>query len=295
MTDLKYAYFIGCVSEQSTKENDIAARLACEKLGIQLVDLDFSCCGAGVLQDVNEFQALLVNARNFALAEQAGLPLMTICSTCQFNLMNDNKKLKENPDLLKKVNAKLAKTGLQYKGTTKITHLLWVVSSDYGLDMLKEKVTMPLSSLHLAGYYGCQMLRPAEVLQWDNPDNPHTFEDTLRVLGCNPVKFKRRTNCCGFHALMANEGPALELGGSILGAAMEENADAVVTVCPLCYISLDTYRSKINKRLKKKITIPVLHFPQVLALALGIEHKKLGFKRHIASVKDVVKKLEVKS
>src|SRR3989338_1612599 len=116
MTALKYAFFIGCASEQSTKENQIATRLACEKLGIELVDMDFTCCGAGVLQDKNPFQALLLNARNFALAEAAGLPLMTICSTCQFNLAAANKKMKDDPALLARVNESLAQAGLHYNG-----------------------------------------------------------------------------------------------------------------------------------------------------------------------------------
>ena len=290
----KYGYFIGCVSEQSTRENEIATRLSCEKLGIELVDMDFTCCGAGVLQDVNEFQALLINGRNFAICEKEELPMLTICSTCQFNLMNDNRTLKESKEKLAKVNEKLGKADLQYNGNLEITHILWAVAADIGLNELKKKVVKPLTGLKLAPYYGCQMLRPAEVLKWDNPDNPHTFEDVLDTLGCDTVKFGRRTNCCGFHAVMANEGPSVQLSTSILESAIAQGADAVVTVCPLCYISLDTYRSKINANRKssEKITIPIIHFPQVLALALGVDQKELGFGRHIASVSEVLKKLK---
>jgi succinate dehydrogenase / fumarate reductase cytochrome b subunit len=37
--------------------------------------------------------------------------------------------------------------------------------------------------------------------------------------------------------------------------------------------------------------MPVLHFPQLVGLALGLEPKELGMNKHVVSTRDVQKKV----
>ncbi|HYP55895.1 MAG TPA: heterodisulfide reductase-related iron-sulfur binding cluster, partial [Solirubrobacterales bacterium] len=81
---IKVAYWPGCVSRGFTPELHGSMALVAERLGIELLELDrANCCGAGVIAEHNQELADTLNARTFALAQQTGLSMMNICSTCQ--------------------------------------------------------------------------------------------------------------------------------------------------------------------------------------------------------------------
>src|SRR5436190_21627572 len=77
---MKYAFYPGCVSRGGCPELYPSAVKVADKLGIELDELkSVGCTGAGVLpQNISD----PINARTFAKAEQLGLRIMTICSTC---------------------------------------------------------------------------------------------------------------------------------------------------------------------------------------------------------------------
>lgn len=85
---LRYAFFPGCTLESAAAELKVSTERTCKKLGIELVEIEgWTCCGAAQVQDVDDFFALLVNARNLALAESQGFDkIMTVCNTCTLML-----------------------------------------------------------------------------------------------------------------------------------------------------------------------------------------------------------------
>ncbi len=161
---MKYAYFPGCVGQDSCSELDVSTKLIAEELGLELVELtDATCSGAGFLQDVDYDLSLVLNARTFAMAEKLGLDILTVCSTCQFNLDRANQELKESPEKLAEVNGMLAEIGMKYNGTVAVKHILWVLVDEVGLGNLRGRVKADLSDLNVASFYGCQLIRPGDL------------------------------------------------------------------------------------------------------------------------------------
>ena len=135
---MKYAFWPGCVSKGAAPELYMATNRVARELGIELVELDqATCTGAGVIQEQAPELADALNARTFAMAQQLGLPLMNICSTCQGIESMVQDKLSKNADYLAKVNDILAEEGLHYSPGLEIKNFLWVLVEDFGLDRLK--------------------------------------------------------------------------------------------------------------------------------------------------------------
>jgi len=289
---MKYAYYPGCVAKSSAPElYDSTAQLA-QKLGIEFVELTAaSCCGAGVVSEGDEFLNVVLNARTFAMAEKMGLDILTICSTCQGVMRQVRWQLDNDSSLVVKTNEALSKINMRYEGKMKIKHLLWVLVEDYGLSKLEQQVVKPLKGLKVAPFYGCYLLRPAEALQFESREKPTSLEQLITVLGADPIRYEGETKCCGFPILFVQRGTALEMAATYLNNAQKEGADFMVTPCPLCHISLDTYQKKASKQIKVNINLPVMHLSQMVGLALGVERKKLGFSRHMVSTATVLRGL----
>ena len=292
---MKYAYFPGCVGQDSCKELDVSTKLISDVLNIELVELeDATCCGAGFVQDVNYDLALALNARTLAIAEKQHLDILTVCSTCQFNLDRSNRELKEDPKKLAEVNKMLAEVGLRYNGTVAIKHLLWVLVDEVGLAELQRRVKVDLSDLNVASFYGCQLIRPGTLHGYDDPDRPAYFERLIEALGGKPVDYEERKKCCGFPITFVNEDASMKMNAKNMLAAKERNADVMATSCPLCHINLDMYQGKAEKAAGQRIDLPILHLPQLVGLAIGISPERLQMKRHIVSTKSVTKALAEK-
>jgi len=278
---MKYAFFPGCVLEGAAKENYIATTAVAKALGIELVEIPgWTCCGASHVQDVDDLAATAINARNIALAEQMNMPLLTVCNTC--TLMLRKAKAKLDGGQKEKINGILAKADLQYQGTSEITHLLWVLLKDYGLDKLQAAVKRPLKGLKVAGYYGCHILRPPALMDFEDFANPQSLEKLIASLGGQPVEFGHRLKCCGFHATYTAEPDMIAITGQTNQSAVEAGADCMVTPCPLCQMSLDMNQPEGQAAVNCHQEMPVLHLAQLVGLALGLSPEQLGINRHIA-------------
>ena len=290
----KYAFFPGCVSRGGCPELYPAARQVCQKLEIELEELvGASCTGAGVLQEKNQLLGDVLNARSFAMAEGLGLPIMTICSTCQGVMSQANKRLKDDPDYLVKVNTYLAEESLEYRGTAVVKHLLWIIIEDVGLEKLRSYVTAPLAHLRVAPFYGCYILRPSDALDFEGqPERQTSLETVITTLGGQVVDFPGKSRCCGFPILTINERNSVAMVGKHTSEAADLGADAMVTPCPLCHLNLDGYQPKAMAQAERKINLPILHLPQLIGLAMGLNPRDLGLQRHIISTWDVLDKLE---
>jgi succinate dehydrogenase / fumarate reductase cytochrome b subunit len=280
----RYAYYQSCINESMTKEVDRSIELWQHDLGIEMVKLhESTCCGGSNLDYVSPKHFALVNGRNIAAAEKMGLDLVVSCNTCLMTIRTAKKKLDESPELRAEVNELLKKEGLEYRGTSEVRHLLWVLIDDVGLDAIRSKVKMPLSRLRIAPFYGCHILRPSAVLGKDNPLEPTSLDQLLDALGGKTIPYEHKNRCCGFHTLLVAESESLNVAAEALQEAMDAEADCIVTPCPLCHTVLDGYQSKALKQAKRQGSIPVFHLSEVVGLALGYSERQLGVKRHIVT------------
>lgn len=283
---MKYAFFPGCVLRGAASEAFSATVKVTEALDIELVEIpNWTCCGASHLQDVDEISALAVNARNLAIAESMDLPIMTVCNTCTLELRKAKAALDEDAALKAKVNAILEKSGYEYKGTAEITHLLWVLAKQP--DLVRSKVTKPLTGLRVAGYYGCHLLRPPKVMNFEDHLNPQSLETVIRAVGAEPVDFDYKLKCCGFHAFWTAEKDVMKATGGAVDSAAKAGATLVVTPCPLCQMQLDMYQPEGRAAVKSLAELPVLHLPQLIGLSMGMKREELGLQRHVSASEKV--------
>lgn len=288
---MKFAYYPGCAAEATVKEADKAMRLVANRLDIDLADYpNMSCCGAGVLHEERPNLTNAINARNFAIAEKDGLDILTICNTCLLSMCKAKHELDENPELVERINKKLAPHNLEYTGKVKIKHLLWVLVEDYGLENLAEKVKKKLTGIKIAPFYGCHILRPEEVLGFEDGRDPDSLEKVIGALGGTPIKYDERTDCCGFHIMLVGKKTTSGMVTSCLVGAGDKGADLVVTPCTLCQLTLDSYQYLADKEAGKKLDLPIIHLPQLVGLALGMGWEELAFNKHSVELpKELVK------
>ena len=204
---MKFAYYPGCSAKSTCPELDISMKAVAKKLGLELAELDMAACtGARELRDSNEELFLTLNARTLALAEKLERNVITVCATCLLNLVEVNDRLRRDAELRAKINRNLAEVGLQYRGESEVTHLLWVLLRDIGAETLAKRIVRPLQGLRVAPFYGCHILRPKDVLGFDDPDSPTSLDTLIRLLGAEPVTYDGKKRCCGFHVPRATLG-----------------------------------------------------------------------------------------
>ena len=293
---MKYALYPGCAAKGATPELYRSTMAIIGRLGIEVVELEAaSCCGAGVVGEVDPDVALALNARTFAQAEQLGLDIMTICGTCQGVMGTANNRLKSEPGVLDRINQVLSRDGISYGGRVQVKHLLWIVVRELGLHRLRKEVRVPMENFRIAPFYGCYILRPSWDLGFDDPENPTSLEKVIRSVGGEPVRYMGRTKCCGFPIIMEKEAIALAMAGTHMKEAKEEGADFMVTPCPLCHMSLDVYQERAGRVVNRQLNLPILHLPQLIGLAMGIPPKDLGLSHHLIPVDSIVRAVEKKS
>jgi len=290
MKKLKYALFTGCTAKQSTPEQYMSTMAVADKLGIELVELtEASCCGASHLQDYDDFLSVVLNARNIAYAEKHGLTMVTICNTCQLNTAMTKHRLDSDEKLKARVNEKLGEVGLEYKGTSDITHFLYAIIDDIGLDTIKEMVVTPLSQFNIVPFYGCHNIRPSELQNetHQSPESayrPTSLDELIIACGGANVDYAEKNKCCGFHVELQAPHTSAVLAGNAMAGAMDANADWMVTPCPLCHLKLDTQTDHLSQAIGRDVELPVLHMQQMVGLALGCSKEELGLKHHVTNV-----------
>ena len=248
-----------------------------------------------MIAEHNQELADTLNARTFALAQQTGLAMMNICSTCQGAQSECQQRLDADSAYRAHVNEALSGQGLEYvKGKDGFTNknFLWLLVEDYGLDKLAEQVMRPLSGLRVGPFYGCYVVRPKERLGYDeHPDRDIYLEKVIEALGGEVVEYDGARKCCGFPVITMNRETSLRQAGTHVGDAIDAGADCLVTPCPLCHLNLDMQQPEAAKIVNRDLGLAVLHLPQLVGLALGAEPKQLGMSKHIASTKWVEERL----
>src|SRR5438309_4833439 len=292
----RVAYYTGCLAALSAKELNTSTKALAPKVGLELIELEsVTCCGAGDIHEAEPDYYLHLNARILAYAEATGAEtLMTICNVCTLNLRQANWQLQGDESLRERVNRNLAAVGVPaYSGNVDVKHLLRLIAEGEGYELLKQVAHKGLKGLKVAPFYGCQILRPSKILGFEDPDRPNSLEAIIQACGGEPIDYPAKIKCCGFPIFAAREETALGELIQPIEQAMEAGADATVTPCPLCHLSLDAWQQKLEAATGKRYQLPILHLSQLTGVAAGLEESELKFKRHIVDPRPALEKLEV--
>lgn len=279
---MKWAYYPGCSARSTCAELNDATHRVAKRLGVELVQLDSATCtGARELRAIDPVGFYTLNVRILALAEQQQLPLLTICNTCTLNVLDAHAAFTDDPELAREINERLSDEGLCYSGHTRISHFLWMLYENIGEDELRKRIVRPLIGLKVAAFYGCHITRPPGRYGFVDSRNNIALERLAVILGCQPIDYSGRTECCGFHTAAYDERISMKLSGQHIASAKANGAKAMVTPCPLCHTVLDGFQREIEKDSGTELNMPVLHLPQLVGLALGMTPEELGIDRHI--------------
>lgn len=289
---MKYALFLGCTVPVRALNYELSARKVADKLGIELVDInDFGCCGFPV-KSVDRDVFLLMAAKNLSLAEEKDLDIVSLCSACTSILTEANKELKEEESLRKKINNKLSVLGRKYEGKIKVKHFNRVLYEDVGIEKIRENLKIDLSKFSFAAHYGCHYLKPSGIYEdFDDVENPKTLDELIEVTGAKSVLYEDKKSCCGGGILGINEMTALKVAKDKLDHIKSAKADAICLICPFCSIMYEGSQKKIEKQFEAEYNLPVLYYPQILGLALGISPEELGFKINRIKPREMLAKL----
>ena len=294
---MKLAYWPGCVSRGFTPELHGAMAKVAPELDLELVELDrANCCGAGVIAEHNQELVDSLNARTFAMAQSVdgAMGMMNICSTCQGAQAECKERLDADSAYREHINGHLEPEGLQYErdGAWWNKNFLWLLVEDIGLDKLRSRVVRPLHELRVAPFYGCYIVRPTRRLGYDeHPERDLYLDKVISAIGATPVEYAGSHKCCGFPVITMNRTTSLRQAGRHIADAIDADADCIVTPCPLCHLNLDLQQPDAAKHVERDLGLPILHFPQMIGLALGLEPKELGMDKHVVKTADVQRKV----
>ncbi len=269
--------FLGCAVPYRVSSYEISARKVLTKLGVELVEMpEFNCCGLP-LDPVSHEAMLILAARNLALAEQTGLNILTLCPGCAGTLKKVNKTLKEDKILKEQINSHLNESGLEFKGNAEAKHMLQVLIEDVGLEKIKNSIVTPLTMLKVAEHVGCHLLRPKDYIGFDDPEDPKTLKKLIEATGATCLDYIDETECCGAPSVGVSDKVALQVARDKLSHIKMVEAQALVTICPFCHIMFDTNELRIERIFNEAYGLPVLHYPQLLGLAMGMTPEELAF------------------
>ncbi|UCH32670.1 MAG: CoB--CoM heterodisulfide reductase iron-sulfur subunit B family protein [Candidatus Bathyarchaeota archaeon] len=270
--------FLGCAVPYRVSSYEISTRKVLAELDIKLVEMpEYNCCGLPI-DPIDHEMMLILAARNLTLAEEKGLNLVVLCPGCAGTLRKVNKKLKESKMLREKINSYLKETGREFKGTIEAKHLLQLLIEDVGLEKIRSAVKKPLFNLQVSEHMGCHVTRPTGAVDFDNPENPEALKKLIEVTGAKYVDYIDKSACCGAPIAGVNDKIPLQLTKEKLIHVKDAGAQALITVCPFCHMMFDTNQPRIERMFNETFKIPVLHYPQLLGLAMGFSSEELNLK-----------------
>jgi len=272
----KYLLFLGCTIPYRLSSYEVSSRNVLHSFGVELVEMpEFNCCGLP-MDPVSHDLMLALSARNICLAEREGIDILTLCNGCFGTLNKTNKMLKEDKEAREKVEKYLMGNDMKFKGTIEVKHLVHVLAEDIGFEKIKNAVKKPLNQIRVAQHTGCHILRPAKYIGRDDPENPTILKNLIELTGAQCLNYMGETDCCGNPIIGVNEEIPFHMAREKLNNIKAVGAQALITVCPFCHIMYDANQARMERTFNEKFGIPVLHYPQLLGLAMGFLPEELG-------------------
>ena len=280
-----YNLYMGCSVPANYPNYETSMLKVAEAFDMELEYMEgVACCGSPNLRAIDYFGWQVVNARTLAIAEKNGYDIVTPCSGCFGSLKDVYHFLKHDEEYKKKVNFELKKEGLEFKGTAKPRHFAEALYTDIGIERIKEKVTKPLDGVGIAIHYGCHYLRPADVTE----TTPEMLDELVRATGATVIEYPLWKQCCGATVLPVNEPLAIRLARDKLKSMKDSGAVFATVVCPACGNQLDLQQLDLKESYGEVYDLPVLPYPQILGLAIGLSEDEIGLEMNRVPAKPIL-------
>lgn len=289
---MKYAFFQGCNIPIRIEQYANATEAVFNKFGVELqVIPEFNCCGYPV-RNVDEKAYILPSVRNMAIAERTGLDILVICNCCFASLQKARHVLDNDKELKDELNAVLANENLEYKGTAQVKHYLTVLHEDIGTEKIKSKLVNKFKDLKISVIHGCHILRPREITRFDDSFVPAITEELMQTAGATSLDWQGRLECCGAALAGINDELSHMLLKDKLNGALSAGAEYITPICSYCHLQFDTTQKNLIEDDKNNKLLPVLLYPQLLGLCLGIDEKILGIEQNSTIQPDDIERLK---
>lgn len=275
---MKYAYYPGCSLNSTGIEYNISAKAVAKHLGVELWEIpEWNCCGASAAHSTDHLLSLALPARNLAIAEQEGLDVAVPCAACFNRLKATQQAVRESAATREKVNHVIE---MDYQAGNNVLALPDALVKAFSLDVIKDKVVRPLDGLNAAVYYGCLLVRPPKLTQFDDSEDPTSVDDMMETIGASPVEWAFKVECCGAGHSTTRPDVGLPMIDNILADAKANGSDCIVTACPLCFLNLDMRQKEIEQKYNRSYQLPVFYFTELMGLAFGYAPKDMGINKH---------------
>jgi heterodisulfide reductase subunit B len=289
---VRYAFFPGCSLESTAKDFALSTYAVCERLGVDLHEIPkWTCCGSSPAHATDPELATALPVLNLIKAARIGGDVVAPCAACYSRLRAANLAMQDDSEARRRIDEA---TGVQYRGTVAVRHLLDVLVNDVGIDLIGDYVERPLNGIRVACYYGCLLTRPKSAA-FENPENPRSLDRLLAACGAKPVEWPCKTECCGAGLSLTSPEVMRQLTFEIVDMAVQSGAQCVAVACPLCQSNLDLRQGESAAAFGRSLAVPVLYFTQLLGLALGLPASALGINKLVVSPQAVLEQAGVRS
>lgn len=273
---MKIGFYPGCSLKGSSSEYAQSTLSLAKAFNIDLIEVsDWNCCGATAAHNLNHELAVALPARVLALAEKDGMTEIVVpCAACYNRLSVTQHELNKDKDLKAKVSDILQ---MPLSGNIQILNVMQFIDK-YVADRIEEKLVKPFNH-KVVCYYGCLLVRPHEVLNFDRLEDPQSMDTLMAKIGADSMDWGYKTECCGAGFSVSRTDIVAKLSGRIVKDAVDRGAEAIIVACPMCQSNLDMRRPHIDSYLNMKTTIPAMYITQAIGLAVGIDREQLGLKK----------------
>ena len=279
---MEYSYYPGCSLHSTGLEYGLSTRAVFEHLGMGLVEIEgWNCCGASSAHVVSHALAVALPARNLALAQAVGRDLVAPCAACFNRMKAADYYLRTDPVLRAEVESMV---DFKFTGDVAVRPVMAVLYEDYGPEQISKEVRRSLAGLKVVPYYGCLLVRPPQVTQFDDPDNPQVMAALLQAAGADVLPWSHATDCCGASLSLSRADVVQNLVGRLVERAREAGADALVTACPLCQVNIEMRQTQEPK-------MPAFYITELLGLAFGLPEAQKWWSKHLIDPRPVLSQM----
>jgi heterodisulfide reductase subunit B len=290
---MRYAYYPGCSAESTARDMHQSTLAVAGALGIEMIEpKGWTCCGATAGHQTDRVLAASLAAANLVKVQDMGLDMVVNCAACYNRMKVANHEISTDTGIRKSVCDAI---GRDYDGLVSIRHFIEVLLDDVGIDKIHKSIKRPLNGLKVACYYGCLLVRPPKVMNFDDPENPTSLDKLVKAIGGENVDWPYKTECCGGGLSLSRTDVVVNLTDSILGMAQSAGADCIAVSCPMCQVNLDLRQQDIRKQTGRDYRMPVVYITQLMGISFGIGPGKLGFNKLMVPASSVLEKVEAGS
>ncbi len=258
-------FFPGCMIHNRYPGIERSLFFVFENLGVDIEPLKkSSCCPApSITKSVSAELWEEIALRNIRLANKD--TIITACNGCFTTLFEVSEKY----------------------GIGDVRHVAEYLYSEFGLKEIKKSITKKIP-IRVAVHYGCHFFRPSKSKKFTSSEKPKMVDELVEILGAESVNHRYKFMCCGGGGGVragAKDVSLNVLNKKMMGIA-EANVDAIVVICPLCLNQFDIGQLEL-----KQFNIPVIHYIQLLAIAMGLDVEQSGITAHKIVSENLVEKL----